>query len=403
MKKKIIILAEYIGENHNSTAYYWSQITKYLNGDYDILLVAPENEHSLAFASKYDIETRFVNLAEHNKNNLLSRLFGQVKQTMSFLSVIKKEISTADLLFTGTNPIVTMACLAALKVWYKFQWLVLVHDVFPNNLVPAKVISSSSYLYRILIYLSKQMYSSPDNMICIGRDMQMLLQSKVGNKKNTHYIPNWASTDKIQSSEKSENAIITALNWQKEIVYQFFGNMGRLQGMDNLLKAIQLSKHKQARFLFMGCGSEASKVQKIVERINKDSGFVKAHFYGRLDLEKNHIGLNACDVSLVTLSKNMLGLGVPSKAYFSMAANKPILYVGDRDSELFTLISEYKIGWTCDVESPEQLAQQLDSVTKSLLEKVGPQMQPRKLLMDNFSEEQALTKIERVVRATIVK
>lgn len=403
VKKKIVILAEYIGENHNSTAYYWSQITKYLNGDYDILLVAPENEHSLAFASKYDIETKFVKLAEHNKNNLLSRLFGQVKQTMSFLSVIKKEISTADLLFTGTNPIVTMACLSALKVWYKFQWLVLVHDVFPNNLVPAKVISSSSFLYRILIYLSRKMYSSPNSMICIGRDMKMLLQNKVGNEKDTYYIPNWASTDKIPSLEKSENAIITDLNWQNEIVYQFFGNMGRLQGIDNLLKAIQLSKHKQARYLFIGCGSEADKVQKTVEKINNDCGFVKAHFFGRLDLEKNHIGLNACDVSLVTLSKDMLGLGVPSKAYFSMAANKPILYVGDRDSELSTLISEYQVGWTCDVESPEELAQRLDSVTKNLLEKVGPKMQPRKLLMDIFSEEQALTKIERVVSATIVK
>lgn len=401
VKKKVVILAEYVGENHNSTAYYWSQITKYLNDDYEILLIAPENKHSLDFASRYSIKTKFVKLAKYDKNKLLSRLLGQVKQTLSFLSVINKEICSADLLFSGTNPIVTMACLAALKLRYKFQWLVLVHDVFPNNLVPAKVISPNSFLYKVLIYLSKKMYSSPDKMICIGRDMKKLIQDKTGKDEKIYYIPNWASTEKITPSAKSENKVITDLCWDDEVVYQFFGNMGRLQGMDNLLKAIQQSKHQEARYVFIGSGSEADWVKDTIQKINDDCGYNKAYFYGPLDLEKNQMGLNACDVSLVTLSENMLGLGVPSKAYFSMAADKPILYVGDRDSELFILLSEYQVGWTCEPSQPERLALQLDSVTEMLLNNDIPKMQPRKLLIENFSEVLALTKIERVVNSAL--
>ncbi|WP_322619542.1 glycosyltransferase family 4 protein [Shewanella sp. YLB-07] len=402
MKKKVVILAEFIGENHNSTAYYWSQITKYLNGDYEIVLIVPENEHSLAFASKYNIKTRFVKIAVHNKNNLLSRLLGQVKQTMSFLSVIKEEVYSADLLFSGTNPIVTMASLAVLKLRYKYQWLVLVHDVFPNNLIPAQVLSENSFFYKVLIYLSKKMYSSPDSLICIGRDMKTLLQEKTGSCEKIYYIPNWASTEKIPSLEKADNEIINDLGWQNQIVYQFFGNMGRLQGMDNLLKAIQLSKHKQARYLFIGCGSEADYVKKTLEKINNESGYEKIFFYGPLDLEKNHIGLSACDVSLVTLSGNMFGLGVPSKAYFSMAADKPILYVGDNNSELSILLSEYQVGWACEAAKPTLLAEQLDNVTDTLQMSDTPLMQPRKCLIDNFSETLALTKIKRVVNTMMV-
>jgi glycosyltransferase involved in cell wall biosynthesis len=401
VKKKVVILAEYVGENHNSTAYYWSQITKYLNDDYEILLVAPENKHSLAFASRYGVKTKFVKLAKYDKNKLFFRLLGQVKQTLSFLSVINKEACSADMLFSGTNPIVTMACLAALKLRYKYQWLVLVHDVFPNNLVPAKVISPNSFLYKVLIYLSKKMYSSPDKMICIGRDMKKLILDKTGNDEKISYIPNWASTEKIISSPKSENEVITDLCWCDEVVYQFFGNMGRLQGMDNLLKAIQLSRHQEARYLFIGSGSEADFVKNTIQKINDDCGYNKAYFYGSLDLEKNQMGLNACDVSLVTLSENMLGLGVPSKAYFSMAADKPILYVGDRDSELSILLSEYQVGWTCEPSQPERLALQLDSVTEMFLNNDIPKMQPRKLLIENFSEVLALTKIERVVSSMV--
>jgi glycosyltransferase involved in cell wall biosynthesis len=401
VKKKVVILAEYVGENHNSTAYYWSQITKHLNDDYEVLLIAPENKHSLAFASKYGIKTKFVKLAKYDKNKLFSRLLGQVKQTLSFLSVIKKEVCYADLLFSGTNPIVTMACLAVLKLRYKYQWLVLVHDVFPNNLVPAQVITPNSLFYKLLIYLSKKMYLSPDKMICIGRDMKKLIQDKTGKDDRIYYIPNWASTEKIISSAKSENEIITDLCWGNEVVYQFFGNMGRLQGMDNLLKAIQQSKHQDARYLFIGSGSEADFVKNTVQKINDDWGYHKAHFYGSLELEKNQMGLNACDVSLVTLSENMLGLGVPSKAYFSMAADKPILYVGDSDSELSILLSEYQVGWTCEPSQPELLAIQLDNITEMLLSNDVPKMQPRKLLIENFSEVLALTKIERVVNSTI--
>lgn len=402
MKKKIVILAEYIGENHNSTAYYWSQITKQLQSEHEIVLITPENKHSLAFTSENKITTRFVKLAEHNKNNLLSRLQGQIKQTISFLSVVKEEMRSADLLFSGTNPIVTMASLALLKLRYRFQWLVLVHDVFPNNLIPAKVLSISNPFYKALIILSKKMYAAPDSMVCIGRDMKVLLKQKIGNEDHIHYIPNWASTEKIPSLNKLDNKIVTDLGWQDQVVYQFFGNMGRLQGMGNLVRAIQQSTHQRARFLFIGCGSEADNVQKSLGQINEECGYGKTHFYGRLDLEKNHMGLNACDVSLVTLSENMCGLGVPSKAYFSMAADKPILYVGDGDSELSILLSEHQVGWACEPAQPKLLAQKMDMITDSLLMSETAGMQPRKILTEHFSETLALNKIARVVNSTIV-
>ena len=39
-----------------------------------------------------------------------------------------------------------------------------------------------------------------------------------------------------------------------------------------------------------------------------------------------------------------MGLRCPGKAYFSMAADKPILYVGDVGSELQLLVSEAQLG-----------------------------------------------------------
>lgn len=403
MKNRVLILTEYIGENYNSTAYYWSQIVKYLkNNNYDVLLITPENEHSIEFTLKYNVNVKFVKLTKYNKNSLLSRLIGQIMQTFRFMMTVKNECALTDLLFSGTNPIITMVSLTILKIRYKFKWLVLVHDVFPNNLVAAGIISEKNFVYRLLSFVSTKMYSSANEMICIGRDMQVLLQTKTGKQHCIHYIPNWSSTEKIFPLAKSENNIIIDLCWQSEVVYQFFGNMGRLQGIDNLLDAISKTSNSNARYLFIGCGSESSRVQTAIDRINKECGYIKAYFYGRLDLEKNQVGLNACDVSLVTLSSNMLGLGVPSKAYFSMAADKPILYVGDINSELAQLVSEHPIGWFCEPEQPMLLAELIDNITKEFSNNNVSLKQPRAVLIANFSEEMALDKIERVVRSTII-
>ncbi|HDY7975448.1 TPA: glycosyltransferase family 4 protein [Vibrio vulnificus] len=399
-RKKVLILAEYIGENHNSTAYYWSQIVKKLQQEYDVILIAPDTEHSRSFSKQYTVETRYVKFAKHNKHSLTSRLKGQLSQTITFIRAVKYELKNVDLVFSGTNPIVTMFGLAVLKRFQPFKWLVLVHDVFPNNLVPAKVINKHSFSWRFLTALSKEVYSLPEQLICIGRDMKELLEEKIRRPDQIKFIPNWASTDKIIEMPKKDNELIRDLGWQDNTVFQFFGNMGRLQGIRQLLEAIEKTKCEKSRFLFIGSGSEAKLVQRAAKRINAKSGYERVHYYGSLDLEKNNLGLNACDVALVTLAPEMYGLGVPSKAYFSMAANKPIVYIGDKNSELERLLSEYDVGWYCNNGKISDLATLIDHVSE--LNDLDTLPQTREILISNFSEERALNAIAEQVSKTVL-
>ncbi|MEG3692855.1 glycosyltransferase family 4 protein [Vibrio coralliirubri] len=397
--KKVLVLAEYIGENHNSTAYYWSKIVRQLSNNFDVILVTPDSSHSRSFSDKYKVETRFVELAKHNKNSLISRLIGQVKQTIYFSRALHRELDNTDLVFTGTNPIITVFMMALIKRASPFKWLVLVHDIFPNNLVPAGVTTKNSLLYRVLTYLSKKVYSAPERLICIGRDMKSLLGNKVDDSTKTTYVPNWASTETTKNEPKEKNLILTELGWDKDsVVFQFFGNMGRLQGISNLLESIELTTNDKARFLFIGCGSESSHVERVFKKINDKNGYERAHYYGRLDLEKNNHGLNACDVALVTLSNGMYGLGVPSKAYFSMAADKPIIYVGETGTELELLLGDYRVGWHCVPEKPSKLARLIDNISESYDSRVDHQLHPRAVLEKEFSEQIALGAITQQVK-----
>lgn len=397
MKDKIIILSEYIGENHNSTAYYWAQIVKSLQTRYEVLLIAPNTTHVLEFADKYNVRLAAIELVSYDKNRLLSRLWGQIRQTQAFISRLRKELNSCQVLFSGTNPIVTMLAISLLRKFKAFRWVLLVHDVFPNNLVPAKILKKESILFRCLIALSKMMYSAPDRLICIGRDMKRLLAEKVGVKASATFVPNWASTDAIFPCPKLDNKILAEVGWRDNVVFQFFGNIGRLQGINNLLNAIELTQDVQARFIFIGDGSELAHVEKHISLINNTAGYQKAYYYGRLNLADNIVGLNACDIAFVSLANDMYGLGVPSKAYFSMAANKPILYVGDRESELAILLSEYEVGWFCEPDNPVKLASLMDEISLGYADKHILQPSPRNTMKAHFSESISLEKIGKVV------
>lgn len=398
-RNRLIILTEYIGENHNSTAYYWAQIVKFFRKQFDIVLIVPDTNHARMFSQKYGIPARFVKFAKHDKNNLCSRLLGQIRQTLSFLRALRLEIGESDIVFSGTNPIITLFAMSTLRFFKSFKWLVLVHDVFPNNLVPAKVFRESSLAYRFLSVISHFAYRGPDYLICIGRDMKNLLALKLKKDASVKlkYVPNWAPVDNIEVHPKRENEIIKSLGWADKIVFLFFGNMGKLQGISNLLDAIQLSSNEQSRFLFIGSGAEENLVSKVANRVNLEAGYEKIHFFGSLALEDNNSGLNACDVALVSLSVGMFGLGVPSKAYFSLAADKPIIYIGDSGSELDILLGEYDLGWYCEADNSHDLASLFNSVTTNFIESTAPRFNTRNVLEGKLSEQASLSSISAVL------
>ena len=66
---------------------------------------------------------------------------------------------------------------------------------------------------------------------------------------------------------------------------------------------------------------------------------------------------------MVSLASGMKGMAVPSKAFFSLVADKPIFVVGENGGELDLLIRDNpKAGWFCDIENKFQIAKKIDGI-----------------------------------------
>ena len=120
-------------------------------------------------------------------------------------------------------------------------------------------------------------------------------------------------------------------------------------------------------------------------------------YYGLVSQDKKSIGLNACDISIVTLADGMLGLGVPSKAYYSMAADKLIFTIMDKSSETYRMVQENNIGWVVEADDILAIAQMLDKAVADI--RIKEFNSPRKVLVDKYSSELAMNKILDIIRS----
>ena len=392
VSKKLFLITEFYDSSQNTTGYLFGKLYNFLNSqdDIDLTLIA-KRDAQITNQPK----ALYVRGIKFDKKNIVSRASYEVFMGLSFFKNCAQYIKKDDIVFTGTTPILLIIIIHLLKKVIGFKWVLLVHDVFPENLVAAKIIKQDNLGYKLLKNIFDNVYASADDIIVIGRDMESLVYRKT-NHNHITVIPSWIDESDIALQSKSDNSILNELDWQsnRKVVFQFFGNIGRVQGISKLMQAIKLMKRiDEAQFIFIGDGVYVDELKSLIRESNNQN----IVYYGPVSQDKKSLGLNACDISIVTLADGMLGLGVPSKAYYSMAADKLIFTIMDKNSETYQMVEENNIGWVVESSNIEEIAEMLDKAVSDI--RTQKYNSPRKTLIDKFSSEVAMNKILDIIRA----
>jgi glycosyltransferase involved in cell wall biosynthesis len=358
--RRIVIVAEFVDPTRNSTGYYWHKIIKGLAAlGHEVVVVS--TAASCRLSQPIDGPVRWQPIPKevrYNNDAMLPRILGQFRLAWALTMTARGQLRAADVLFCGTNPPFLLVMLSLLRRLRNFRLVMLVHDVFPENTVAAGLISAKAPLYRSIKWIYDRTYAGADALIAIGRDMVETLQVKTRGRTAIHYVPNWVDTAEILT-EATARVPSVATPSPERVLFQYFGNLGRVQGLDGLLAAIREVQHPRASFLFIGSGAMSDQVKAFAAADPSQ----RVRVLPPLEFRRNNEGLLACDIALITLSPGMKGLAVPSKAYFSMAADKPVLVIGDAGSELDLLLDEHpEVGWHCQSGDPRTLARLIDTI-----------------------------------------
>ena len=236
----IVIVSEYVDDRQNSTGFYWDKLIKLLFDEFSEIKVISTKKSISLYRGPNCIELIGVpSFGEKETGPWLKKL-AKILNSISLFIYCAIYLKKRDILFCGTNPNILYLLLGLLKPIKGYKCVTLVHDVFPENMIAARILKSNSLLYKFLRYLSNFSLSKSEEVICIGRDMVEIIQEKVEDNSKINYIPNFASIDQY----KPEGQI----HLSKEITFSYFGNMGPLQGIGNFIEALSLVKKKQLFF-----------------------------------------------------------------------------------------------------------------------------------------------------------
>jgi len=389
--RNIFILSEYINKAENSTGYYWSGIIQSLAKNFGKLsVICPQQDHQ-DFVSKGSVDCLYVERSNFSDERLFTRVLGQLIQSVRFAFRLMRRVKENDIVICGTNPTLFVLLMPLLKKCRNFNWILIVYDLFPDNLVPAKILANDGAPFFFLRAYCNWAYRLADRIIVIGRDMQSLVDKKTYPNVRTKLIANWANPNEISVVAKKDALFINDLGWQDKVVFQFFGNIGRVQGVGNILSAISHVSDPRAAFLFIGDGAMVSELKDFIV----SNPAISIAYFGPISIDERNYALAACDVAIVTLAPGMYGLGVPSKSYFSLAADKPLLVVADPESEISCVVKEDDVGWTCKPNNPLELTsvfEHICSVDLTMYKGI-----PRRVLIEKYSESIALEKYNAVV------
>lgn len=396
--KKLWIATELFYPEETSTAYILTKIANKLSNNYKITVYCGQPSYQLTEEenSKFYLDGRVnverLNSGGTSSNSLKSR--GKKSLILSFKIFFKllKNVKKKDSVFIVTNPISLILLISFAKKIKNFKLKILVHDVFPENTIPAGIIKSkNSFFYICLKYFFDLAYSSADELFVLGRDMEVVITEKINRFKNNTKITiveNWGDVDSIYPLAKSD-FLTTDSPFLNKIVFQYAGNIGRVQGLLDFLKIIQNITNPNLLFYFVGEGAVKHEMENFVSANN----ITNVKFDGAYQRSMQNEVLNTSDVSIITLSEGMFGLGVPSKAYNILAAGKPIFYIGDEHSEISILIKENDIGYAFNSSEKEEIIMFFNNFGRdSLADLQSKSKNARDLAVNNYTEDKILNK-----------
>lgn len=396
--KKLWIVTELFYPEETSTAFILTKIANALSDKFDVnVICGPESYGRAALednpSTKLLLDGRIkihrVSNCNLNKDKIFTRLLRFLIIGFKLSFSLWKNAKKQDRVFIVTNPAPLLISVALIKRIKKFPLYILVHDVFPENTIPAGVISSDkTFGYKLLRKCFNWAYKSADCLIVLGRDMRQIMKSKLGknqNKTKIEIIENWAENDIAQ---------LNPVNKSKNIVIQYAGNIGRVQGLKSFIQQYAEAMNPIVSLELWGDGA----MRKELEEYAKENNVQNIFWGGKYSRSQQNEIFGRCDISLVTLSDGMFGLGVPSKSYNIMAASKPILFIGDLESEIAQTVKENNIGFCFapnDCNGIIAFLKNLGKISKKELSEMG--QRASSLSKTKYSESEILNKFKNIV------
>ena len=398
---RLWIVSELYYPEETSTGYYLTKIAEGLAGSFDVKVLCGQPNYSKRgdFAPQKEIR-KGVEIFRAwgttlDKNVIVFRLINML--TLSFFIFIKAvfNFKRKDKVLVVTTPPLLPFIGAFASIVRGANYVLLIHDNYPEILVAVGKTGKNSWLVKVLNFFNRWLYRYADKIIVVGRDMEELVEKKIhGFDTSIEYIPNWAELERVKPFDREENQLLKQLELSEKLVFLYAGNMGHPNDLRSIvLCSEKLRNNSEFHFIFLGAGVK----KKWLERKIEEKNLLNVTVLPPRPRSEQNIFLNACDVALVSLVKNMWGVSMPSRTYNILAVGKPILALTEANSEVARVIQEDNLGWVVSPDNPEKLFQTIMEISRNRAQLTVMGKRARITAIEKYSVEIAIQKYKKTL------
>ena len=403
------VITELYHPENNQTGYYMTGIAEGLADDFSVKVICGQPNYA-ARGTRADkrevykkVEIFRVCSTTLDKNILIFRLVNMLTLGISmFLKTLAKIKKNEKILVVSAPPTLPFFTALAAKI-RRAKYSLIIQDKYPETLVAVGKLKPDSIFIKVLNKLNEKLYGGANKIIVVGRDMRELVVKQLERsgkkaKQPVEVIQNWASLEEIEPQPRNENQLLKQLNLLDKFVFLYAGNMGHPQDIESIVDcAEKLKNDGRFHFLFIGSGVKRKRLEEKVK--NKDLRNVT--ILAPLPRGEQRLFLNACDVGLVSLVKNMRGLAMPSRTYNFLAAGKPVLALTEENSEVAYVLEEDDLGWFAPPGEPRKLLELVREIYKNRAELPELQKRARRIAVEKYSVETAVEKYKKILSSRV--
>jgi colanic acid biosynthesis glycosyl transferase WcaI len=303
-------------------------------------------------------------------------------------------IRRPDVVFVYGSPYTTAIPARVLKLIWKSPFVFDVPDLWPDTLASTGMLSPR--LKTAVQRYAQWVYRHAGAVLAVSHGFaERIVASGVAREK-VHMISNWVDTEHYRPLPV-DYELAQRLGLEGHFVVMYAGSIGRPQGLESVIEAAALLRRdERIRFVFVGDGTDLPLLRERADSLKLENVL----FLGQYPDAEMPRMYSVADALLVHLNATPeLSMTVPHKLFAYMASGKPI--ISGVTGETAALVSEFKLGATCEPGNPVAIAETVRRVAGTIPRELAEWgSNGRRVACERYSRRYLVGKIVEVLEAT---
>lgn len=199
-------------------------------------------------------------------------------------------------------------------------------------------------VFRLLRSLDRSTCRRSEAIVVLSSDMRTALLERDQSLADKVVVLNNFNLPEFAGASPPEQTEVPPKRAQIRIA--FTGNVGRFQGLDDVVSAV-LESAADVELLIMGDGRAKAGLQELTERYPQEVRS-RVTFLPHSSTEEARAVMRSADLGLVSLAPKIVRYAYPSKTMTYLSEGLPLLILAETDSELSRSVATEQLGFTVE-------------------------------------------------------